>query len=224
MAPPTPLYIVDRRLTIIPQSVWGYNKCSELLSYYVKLPVQLFSPSSLSSIADHPAKPVSGHVSGGQPILDRRPDHRERRSRHLPGRRIRRPDHRPLFPGSSRGIRAGRSSPEPPLRPTFDQLSTKPREPSRGLLNELPMNCQNCQNRPKRAKTGINRRFRRISDPITLGFGGITSGFWGIASGFWGITSGFFAPQIQLKAFKTRGPIFHFWPFQIRIRAVHPIL
>ena len=33
-------------------------------------------PSSLSSIADHPAKPVFGHVSGGQLEMDRRPDHR----------------------------------------------------------------------------------------------------------------------------------------------------
>ena len=84
----------------------------------------------------------------------------------------------------------------------------------------MRVNRQNCRNCPKRAKTGINRRFRRISDPITLGFGPITSGFWGITSGFWGITSGFrgitsgyFAPQIQLKALKTRGRIFHFWPF-----------
>ena len=43
MAPPTPLCIVDRRLTIIPQSVWGCNKRSERLCCCLKLPVQLFN-------------------------------------------------------------------------------------------------------------------------------------------------------------------------------------
>ena len=36
VAPPTPLCIVDRRLTIIPQSVWGCDKCSEHLSCYLR--------------------------------------------------------------------------------------------------------------------------------------------------------------------------------------------
>ena len=50
VAPPTPLCIVDRRLTIIPQSVWDCNKRSERLCCYVKLPVQTLQlPSSLSA-------------------------------------------------------------------------------------------------------------------------------------------------------------------------------
>ena len=50
VAPPTPLCIVDRRLTIIPQSVWGCYKCSERLSCYLKLPIQTLQlPSSLSA-------------------------------------------------------------------------------------------------------------------------------------------------------------------------------
>ena len=163
--------------------------------------------------------------------MDRRPDHRRRRNGHLPGRGIRRPDDpagRPRRTPGDNGRRA-KATGTPPFRPIFDQ---PPGGPPEGLLGESPVNRPNRPNWPKRAKTGINRRFRRISDPITFGFWGyyfwiLGYYFWnfsGITSGFCGITSGIFAPQIQLKAFKARGPIFHFGPFQIRIQAVHPIL
>ena len=170
--------------------------------------------------------------------MDRRPDHRGRGGmRPHDGRGIRRPGHRPDAPIGPQGItdRGPRPHATPLILDQFRPICVNTKSPAegpqKGLAGELPANRPNRLNWPKRAKTGINRRFRRNPDLITFGFEGITSGFWGITSGFWGITSGicgitsgFFTPQIQLKAFKTRGRVFQFGPFQIRIRAVHPIL
>ena len=83
--------------------------------------------------------------------------------RHLPGRGIRRPDHRPDAPGGHREITAGGPRPHATFptdfQPTFSQLSTKAREPSEGLPGELPVNWLNWLNCPKHPKIGIKRRF-----------------------------------------------------------------
>ena len=71
--------------------------------------------------------------------------------RHIAGRGIRRPDHRPDAPGGHREIRGGGPGPGPPLRPTFDQAPGALRRAPGRIAGELPELARIGQNGPKPA-------------------------------------------------------------------------